>query len=337
MRGVSLDEKKSTRIDAGQLRLIIRAARLHHVQNYTQNEIAQTLGISQTGVSRLLRLAEESGYVKKTVIIPDGLFPELEENLMSRFNLTSAYIIDVNFSEETISQQLGAAAARLLRNEIKDARILGFTSWSSTLREMAHQIGQIPDSTVEIVAETLGDLGSPRLQHEADVATLKIAEVLGAEPAFLRAPGVFASSDIRKAAEQDINIKATKKYLDNADVVLIGLGPADFHGTLEKNDNFFSDEQLASVRRSGAIGQLHQRFINSKGKPVASHLNDLVIGITLPQVRKARKKIVVAGGEGKHAAMYAALEGNWIDVLVTDFKSASLLLDKKIKDMAENE
>ena len=169
------------------------------------------------------------------------------------------------------------------------------------------------------------------------MATLKIAEVLGAEPAFLRAPGVFASSDIRKAAEQDINIKATKKYLDNADVVLIGLGPADFHGTLEKNDNFFSDEQLASVRRSGAIGQLHQRFINSKGKPVASDLNDLVIGITLPQVRKARKKIVVAGGEGKHAAMYAALEGNWIDVLVTDFKSASLLLDKKIKDLAENE
>ena len=54
-------------------------------------------------------------------------------------------------------------------------------------------------------------------------------------------------------------------------------------------------------------------------------------------MRKARKKIVVAGGEGKHAAMYAALEGNWIDVLVTDFKSASLLLDKKIEDMAENE
>ena len=53
-------------------------------------------------------------------------------------------------------------------------------------------------------------------------------------------------------------------------------------------------------------------------------------------MRKARKKIVVAGGEGKHAATYAALEGNWIDVLVTDF-GASFLLDKKIKDMAENE
>ena len=96
------------------------------------------------GVSRLLRLAEENGYVKKTVIIPDGLFPELEENLMSRFNLNSAYIIDVNFSEETISQQLGAAAARLLRNEIKDAH-LGVYLVEFNFEEMAHQIGKIPN------------------------------------------------------------------------------------------------------------------------------------------------------------------------------------------------
>ena len=197
MKRKVVDEKKSTRLDAGQLRLIIRAARLHHLQNFTQTEIAQLLGISQTGVSRLLRLAEENGYVKKTVIIPDGLFPELEENLVESFALSSAYIIDVNLSDESIAYQLGSAASRLLIDEIKEAKILGFTSWSSTLREMAHQLASIPNSTVEVVAETLGDLGSPRMQHEADVATIKLAEALNAEPAFLRAPGVFSNSEIR--------------------------------------------------------------------------------------------------------------------------------------------
>jgi DNA-binding transcriptional regulator LsrR (DeoR family) len=172
----------------------------------------------------------------------------------------------------------------------------------------------------------LGDLGSPMLQHEAALATLQMAKALGAEAVFLRTPGVMASADLRNAAIADLHVQAALKLLDQLDVAFVGVGPADFHGPLEEGDNFFSAKQLAEVRAAGAVGQLHQRFIDAQGQPVKTALDDLVVGITLTQLRKARRKIAVAGGTAKHKALAAALAGKWIDVLVTDVNTANTLL-----------
>jgi len=115
---------------------------------------------------------------------------------------------------------------------------------------------------------------------------------------------------------------------NEVDIVFVGIGPADFHGPLEESDNFFTAEQLAEVRKAGAVGQLHQRFIDRRGKPVPTPLDDLVIGISLDQLRDAGRRIAVAGGKAKHEALAAALAGEWIDVLVTDAESAKMLLSR---------
>jgi len=114
--------------------------------------------------------------------------------------------------------------------------------------------------------------------------------------------------------------------LDEVDIAFVGIGPADFHGPLEESDNFFTAEQLAQVRKAGAVGQFHQRFIDRHGKPVPTPLDDLVIGISLEQLRNAGRRVAVAGGKAKFQALAAALAGEWIDVLVTDSGSANMLL-----------
>jgi DNA-binding transcriptional regulator LsrR (DeoR family) len=191
---------------------------------------------------------------------------------------------------------------------------------------MARLIEPQPRSKVKRVVETLGDLGSPMLQHEADVASLQMAQAFQAEAVFLRAPGVMRSAALRDAAIADVHIRKALNLLDEVDVVFVGLGPADFHGPLEENDNFFSAEQMAQVRKAGAVGQLHQRFIDAEGRPVPTPLDGLVIGISLDQLRRAGRRIAVSGGAAKHQALAAALAGEWIDVLVTDVDSANMLL-----------
>jgi len=164
------------------------------------------------------------------------------------------------------------------------------------------------------------------LQHEAALATLQFAKTLNAEAVFLRTPGVVTSPALRNAVLADAHIERAYALFDHLDVAFIGLGPADFHGPLEEGDHFFSAEQLARVREAGAVGQLHQRFIDAKGQPVATPLDQLVVGISLDQLRKAGRRIVVAGGSSKHAVLEAALKGNWIDCLVTDVASANHLM-----------
>lgn len=326
MKRSSAATRRYSTADIEQLRLMTRAARLHHIHGDRQTEIAEKMGISQAGVSRLLRMAEEQGIIRKIVVPPEGLYPDLEDGLESTFGLSAAYVVDIGTSEDGIAQILGEAAARCLTSEFAAGPVLGFTSWSTTLRELARQIEPRAASGVTHVVETLGDLGSPMLQHEADVATLQMAEAFHAEAVFLRAPGVMASSDLREAATADLHVKRALRQLDAVDAVLLGIGPADFHGPLEESDNFFTDEQLAEVRALGAVGQLHQRFIDHDGKAVATPLDELVVGMSLQQLRKARRRIAVAGGAKKHQALAAALAGKWIDVLVTDVHSAEFLL-----------
>lgn len=314
----------STEIE--QLRQMTRAARLHHIKGERQTEIAEKMGISQAGVSRLLRMAEEQGIIRSVVVPPEGLYPDLEEGLVSSFGLDAAYVVDVDPAEDGIAQILGAAAARCLSSVFEGGPVLGFTSWSTTLREMARLIEPRVRSQIRHVVETLGDLGSPMLQHEADVATLQMAQAFQAEAVFLRAPGVMRSVALRDATLADVHIQKALRLLDEVDIVFVGLGPADFHGPLAESDNFFTAEQLAEVRAAGAVGQLHQRFIDRQGRPVRTPLDDLVIGISLEQLRDAGRRIVVAGGAAKHEALAAALAGEWIDVLVTDIDSANILL-----------
>lgn len=309
-----------------QLRLMTRAARLHHLQHSRQTEIAEKMGISQAGVSRLLRLAEEQGIIRSIVVPPKGLYPDLEDGLIEAFGLDAAFVIDIDPADDDVSSVLGVAAARCLENVFVGGSTIGFTSWSTTLREMARLLEPRMNSQIRNVVETLGDLGSPMLQHEANVATLQIAQAFRAEAVFLRTPGVMRSAALRTAALDDPHIQKAMHLLDNLDIVFVGLGPADFHGPLKENDNFFTAGQLAEVRKAGAVGQLHQRFIDVAGVPVKTHLDDLVIGISLDQLRRARRRVAVAGGASKHQALAAALAGKWIDVLVTDFDSANSLL-----------
>lgn len=318
--------RRHSTADIGQLRLMTSAARLHHIQGARQTEIAEKLGISQAGVSRLLRMAEEQGIIRKIVVPPEGLYPDLEDGLAQVYGLDAVHVVDIGATEDGIAQILGATAARCLAGEFEAGPVLGFTSWSTTLREMARLMERQPRSRIRRVVETLGDLGSPMLQHEADVATLQVAQALAAEAVFLRAPGVMPAANLRDAVLADAHVRSALRELDDAGTVLVGVGPADFHGPLEASDNFFSRGQLAEVRAAGAVGQLHQRFIDRHGNPVATPLDELVVGMTLGQLRKARRRIAVAGGAVKHAAIAAALAGRWIDVLVTDVNTANALL-----------
>ena len=319
------------RLDVEQMRLITKVARLHHTQGQRQSEIAEKLGISQASVSRFLTLAEEHGIVRTVVVPPEGLYPDLEEGLAEAFGLDAAHVVDISSSEAGVAHVLGTAAAQCLVGEFKNVPVVGLTSWSTTLREMARALLPRANTGIKKVVEMLGDLGSPMLQHEAALATLQTAKAFDAEAVFLRTPGVMPSATLLKEAMSDVHVQTALRLLDRVDIAFVGVGPADFHGPLEAGDNFFTAEQLAKVRKAGAVGQLHQRFINAEGQPLKTELDQLVVGITLEQLRNAGRRIAVAGGADKHVALAAALAGKWIDVLVTDVNSANYLMNNAAK------
>jgi DNA-binding transcriptional regulator LsrR (DeoR family) len=74
------------------------------------------------------------------------------------------------------------------------------------------------------------------------------------------------------------------------------------------------------------VGQVCLRFLDADGAWVRTSLDDMVVGVTVDQLRRARYRWAVAGGPGKYAVLRAALVGGWINRLVTDTVTATHLL-----------
>ena len=312
--------------DIDSQRLMIKVARLYHMHGLRQTAIARRLRISQSRVSRLLTQAEEVAIVRTVVAVPRDIYADLEEAVEASYPVNEVHVVDaVSDNDGELGLDLANAMAGLLNEGTLDADIIGFTSWSKTLRQMVEALQPIRKTT-KLVIETLGDLGPPALQQDADRATRLFASLIGAEPVFLRTPGVLATEQMREALlGRDQHVREALKSLDALDLVFVGIGACHIDPSLRPGDNYLTDEQFAQMRDRGAVGEVCLHFIDADGQPLKSALDDLVVGVSTDQLRAARRRWAVAGGSRKHEAIRAALTGGWVDTLVTDVATAEYL------------
>jgi DNA-binding transcriptional regulator LsrR (DeoR family) len=322
------------RFDAEQvdrLRLVTKVARLYHARGMRQVEIAERLQLSQPRVSRLLGQAEDLGIVRNLVAVPSELNRDLEEGLRQAYGLEDVHVVDAVTDDDTeLAADLGSAAAPFFAAAIAapDVRAVGFMPWSRTLRHAVEAMRPMRSVAGRIV-EMLGDLGAPTLQQDVAHLTQRLASLTGAEPAFLRVPGVVATSALRVALLLgDPHAQKAMRLLDSLDLALLSVGPCEVVAPLRAGDNYFSDEQFGQARDAGAVGQICLRFIGPDGAAVRTPLDDLVVGVTAEQLRRVPNRWAAAGGKSKYAVVRAALVGRWIDCLVTDTATARHLLEE---------
>lgn len=314
--------------DLENLRMMTKVSHLYHSKGIVQTDIAKRLSLSQARVSRLLSAAENQGIVKRIVISPAGLFSEMERELEERFGLVQAHVIDASVEDENeLVDSLGVALASVFHLMPIDGKSIGFTSWSRSMRAFVNALSPFPKVNAKQIVEMLGGVGQPSMQHLATVATESLATLTGARTVFLRIPGVVSSIEMRDALlSADSHAREALGQFNSLDVALVGIAPASAASHLDQGSNFFSQEQFSHAREQGAVGEINLRFLDSEGNPTAEDLNDLVIGISLEQLKNVGVKIGVSGGKAKHEATLAALRGGWLDILVTNTDTAKFLL-----------
>ncbi|MFT4288030.1 sugar-binding transcriptional regulator [Nocardioides sp.] len=313
--------------DIENQRLMIKVARLYHTHGMRQTDIAERLQISQSRVSRLLTQAEEAAIVRTVVAVPRHVHAELEEQIERLYDVSEVHVVDaVSSRQDELNRDLAHAMAALLNEITADTPVIGFTSWSQTLR-LAIDALQPMRTHTERVVELLGDLGPPDLQHDAARSTQRFATLTGAQPVFLRTPGVVTSVEMKDLLlSRDLHARQALEMLDSIDLALVGIGANTVDPALSPGDNFFTEEQFAAMRERGAVGEVCLHFLDEHGEPIADGLDDLVVGVTMQQLRSARRRWAVAGGVRKHEAIGAALRGGWIDTLVTDVATGEHLV-----------
>ena len=316
-------------LDPGVRRTIATVAWLYHTRGLRQSGIAERLHISQSRVSRLLDQAVELGIVHTTVVLPADEQSILEQELANAYDLTEVHVHDLGEvgGESELVRELGQLLALHLQCAPLNAGVIGFTSWSRTLAETVRNLQPLRQADVHYIVEMVGDLGPPTLQHLAAQNTQRLANLTGAEPVFLRLPGVLPDRELKQTLlDHDSHARAALTKLDELDFAMTGIGAVGIVPPLQAGDNFFTTEQVARAKKLGAVGELNLCFIAQDGEPVDMEIEELVIGASLKQLRRADRRLGVAGGQSKYRAIRAALVGGWLNVLVTDSRTAQWLI-----------
>jgi DNA-binding transcriptional regulator LsrR (DeoR family) len=310
-----------------RLRLMTKVARLYHEHGVNQPDIARRLHVSQARISRLLKQAQEQGIVRTTVTVPDGVWTELEDRLEALYGLREAIVVECfETSEEGIAYDLGVATAAYLETTLTGGDVVGVSSWSGTLLAAAGAMRPLSRTGASRVVQLVGGVGNPGAEAHAAHLTRRFADLMGAQPTFLLAPGIATSAEARAAMLKDQFVQEAIAAWDEVTLALVGIGALEPSSLLQSSGNIFSERELRALGKRGAVGDVCLRFFNGRGKPIASDFDRRVIGVRLEQLKIMDRCVGVAGGERKYQAIHAAVVGGWVNVLITDHVSAERLM-----------
>ncbi|MGH9607295.1 MAG: sugar-binding transcriptional regulator [Terracidiphilus sp.] len=311
-----------------ELRLMAKVARMYYVQCLRQQGITERLQIHQSTVSRLLKRARAANLVRISVNNPPGIFAEMEDRLIAQFQLKDAVVVDCLAEEGSLVRDLGAATAYFLETTVKPGATIGISSWSRSLFAMVDALHPGEICRGGKVVQILGGVGQVGAEHHAIYLAQRLAALIGASAVLLQAPGVVGSAEARRVLARDASVRVATELFEHLDLALVGIGSMEPSRLLARSGNVFSPSERAELSRRGAVGDICFRFFDAQGRQVKSPLLQRVIGIEAASLQRVKRVVGVAGGRRKTHAILAALRGHWIDILITDQRTAASLLSE---------
>lgn len=107
---------------------------MYYMENLTQAEIADRLGLTRLMVHRILQKCLQEGLVQIVINHPQVYCAQLGSQLEAVFGLKNAVVIPSSSQPEVLKRNLGAVSARLIARWISNGTTVA-VGWGSTLAE----------------------------------------------------------------------------------------------------------------------------------------------------------------------------------------------------------
>jgi DNA-binding transcriptional regulator LsrR (DeoR family) len=319
----------------GELKQMVQCLELYYRQSRSQKDVAKALGVSPATVSRLLKRAVDEGLVRVELDLPRT--QELETALVQRFGLREAVVIAAGGRGDT-REELGVAAAayfeKVVAHGMRVGLSCGFTLYQTVRALRERRIrdlllyplsGESTLKLVDISPNTLVGMMAAKYRPHVTAYALPVQHV-----ASLR-----EVERERRRQLRDPEIRRIYEAAQAVDVALVGIGQIG-----EKTPGFCSlaESYGVSVRRLrqlGVVGEINYQPFDAAGElldhPELSILMRRVVSVDSRRLqalsrRDDRYVIAVAGGKSKAEAVRGAVNGKFMNVLVTDEDVALTLL-----------
>jgi len=305
--------------------LTVKVATLYYLKDMNQEDIAAKLGLSRQSVGRHLKLARERGIVEFAIHSPLSCSSELEYRLESLFSLHEAVVVSIPVdSEDLVKNEIGKAAAAFLERRVQTADIVA-VSWSSTVFACAAHLKRGAVQGVKVVPLN-GSMDRAAYSTGADHILEKLSLAFAGTHVAMAAPLLVDSPRILRTLLADSRIRGTFDLAKKSNVAVFGIGCISAESSLYKA-GYMDAEMLRTLESKNARGDICGHFFDARGDICDRTLDERLLAVSRENIRAKPLSVGVAGGVNKVAAIRAALNGRWCNVLVTDEETARAVID----------
>jgi deoxyribonucleoside regulator len=314
----------SNEIDKSEL--LAQVAHLYFNKNFNQTAIAKLIGISRSSVSRLLAQAREQGIVEIVIHFPVNTSPELEKRLQETFSLKEVRVL--NTRELDLSDRLyrvSILAGKYLENVLQNGEILA-VSWGSTLLEVGRNFHPSKRLNNVEVVQLIGAVGSSQIEIDATNIVRLFTGTTGGKSFNLNAPMMVETEATQKALLQEPSINETLNRVKNASIALVGIGEIEQALSIVHRSNILDEASIQVLHEQNAVGAACSQYYDITGRPISGKVNNRVVGLPLDNLKDIPRVVAIAIGEYKAKAIFGALRGKIVNVLITDDLTAECVL-----------
>lgn len=303
-------------------RMRIRAAWMYFVEQMTQNDIADVLGVGRVTVVRMLAEARNRNEVKIAIEGELSEIVRLERALETTFGIEQAIVAPISDPGADPIPTISAATGAFLSEAMKPGMTVG-VGWGRTLFASLSSISSRNLQDFKVIS-LLGGVSRVRKFNPAEFAW-RFAQVFQGEGYLIPAPALVDSLATKEALIKRCGIQEIFDMADTLDAVIVSVGGIDSATTFYRG-GFLTDMQRDELEARGAVGDLLYHFYDRNGDVLSHPVNDLVMSVDVDRIRRAPLRVLSSGGADKADAMLGAMRLVQPTVLITDEESARTLL-----------
>lgn len=302
--------------------LEIKIAWMYFIEKFTQEEIAERFGLSRVKVMRVLSACAADGVVVTRINRSAGAQISQERALEAHFGLSAAIVVPTPERDQNVERAIGHAVANYLEETMVNGTKLAVGGGATLYGSLEFISRRLLDSGC--VIGLVGNLPNSRWINPSIVAA-RLADAFGIESYQITAPVVVDSPDLRDLLWQQQSLRLVRDLALEADVALLTVGDLSREATIFRHGIVASD-LIAPLKRKGAVANVLCHFIDETGALVDHPINRRVVAIDLVDLNRCREIVLAAGGPHKVDAIKAALKAVNVTKLITDQRTAELLL-----------
>jgi len=300
--------------------LLLRVAQRHYFARRSLVEIGRELGISRFRVARLLEEGERRGVVDITLHRPAGTRRDLTIRLKAKYGLRHAVIVNAGGpGESRLRLALGKAGAQLLSNLLRDGDVLG-VGWGRSVSAVADAAVSLPRCEV---VQLSGITGPP--DYSSMDLVRRFATLTGEAAYPLYAPMLLPDAVTANSLRRSAGIADTFARFRDVSVAIVAVGSWDPPNSLLRSHIPAKERDLLTA--AGLRAELGGILLDAEGREIVTPLADRILSISGPELVRIPTVVAVAGRASKAVAIRAALQGGYVNALVTDAVAAQMLVE----------